>query len=347
MKKAPFCASAWKGPFGIFAALQSCCLLAAVTAAEKRKDGIETMNTYEHITDLIGGTPLLRLHSLSQNADIYAKCEFLNPVSLKDRPVFNIIEEAEQKGILKPGSTLIESTSGNTGMAIAYIAAIKGYRAILVMSEIQSIERRKIMKAFGAELVLTPKSEGTAGAKKRMHEIMDEHPEYFYVGQHYNMDNPNAHYKSTGPEIWRDTDGTVDIMVAGLGTGGTLCGSGRYLKEQKPAVRLIAVEPEEAPYISKGIFTPHRLMGLAPGFVPGTVDRGLIDDFALVAEQDAFAMCRFLARKEGLLVGISSGAVACALKRIADLPENAGKTLVGVFADSGQRYLSVDGLFEE
>ncbi len=303
------------------------------------------MNVREHITDLVGNTPLLKLHSLSDRCNLYAKCEFMNPISIKDRPVLNIITEAEQKGLLKPGATLIESTSGNTGMAIAYIAAIRGYRAILVMSEIQSVERRKIMKAFGAEFVLTPAAEGTAGAKRKMQEIIAEHPDYFYVGQHYNLDNPNAHYKTTGPEIWQDTDGMVDILVAGVGTGGTLCGTGRYLKEQKPSVQLIGVEPKTAPYISQGVFQPHRIMGLAPGFVPGTLDRSLIDGFALAGEEDAFAMCRQLALKEGVLVGITSGAVAYAMQQIAkEQPE--GTNIVGIFADTGQRYLSVEGLFE-
>lgn len=303
------------------------------------------MNVLNRITDAVGKTPLLRLHSLSSNAEIYAKCEFLNPVSLKDRPMLHIINEAERNGLLKPGATLIESTSGNTGMAIAYIAAIRGYRAILVMSEIQSIERRQIMKAFGAEFVLTSAAEGTAGAVKKMREIMAEHPEYFYIGQHGNMNNPNAHYLGTGPEVWADTDGRVDLFVAGLGTGGTLCGTGKFLKEKKAGVKIVAVEPEEAPYISRGTFTPHRMMGLAPGFVPGTLDRKVLDAFELVRTDDAFAMCRQLAAKEGVLVGITSGAVACALKRLADKPENKGKVLVGVFADTGQRYLSVEALF--
>ncbi len=303
------------------------------------------MKILDNISQAIGNTPLVKLHTLSDNANIYAKCEFLNPISIKDRPVLNIIEEAERKGIIKPGDTLIESTSGNTGMAICYIAAIKGYKAILCMSEIQSVERRQVMKAFGAEFVLTPKELGTSGARKKMYEILEEHPEYFYVGQHKNMDNPNAHYKTTGPEIWRDTDGTVDIFVAGVGTGGTLCGTGKYLKEQKESVKLVGVEPLEAPFVSKGQFKPHRIMGLAPGFMPDTLDKDIIDEWELVGEEEAFAMCRHLARHEGLLCGITSGAVACAVKRVADRPENKGKTIVCVFADSGQRYLSVDGLY--
>lgn len=303
------------------------------------------MKLFDNISQLTGNTPMIRLHSLSDNAQIYAKCEFLNPFSLKDRPVLNIIEEAEKRGDIKPGSTLIESTSGNTGMAISYLCAIKGYKAILVMSEIQSVERRQVMKAFGAEIVLTPKELGTKGAKAKMHEIMAEHPDYFYVGQHYNMDNPGAHYKTTGPELWRDTDGKLDILVAGIGTGGTLCGSGKYLKEQNPNIKTVGIEPLEAPFVSKGEFTAHKMMGLAPGFLPGTVDKAFIDEFDLVSVPEAFEMCRHLAKHEGILVGITSGAVACAMKRLADKPENKGKMIAGIMADSGQRYLSVEGLF--
>jgi cysteine synthase A len=303
------------------------------------------MKFAESITDLIGQTPLLRLKRLCPDFDVFAKCEFLNPVSLKDRPVFQIIQDAERQGRLKPGDTLIEATSGNTGMAVAWIAAIKGYRAILVMSEIQSIERRNIMKAFGAELVLTSASDGTVGARKKLKEIQAEHPEYFYVGQHVNPSNPQSHYLTTGPEIWADTDGEIDILVAGLGTGGTLCGAGRYLKEQNPDVQLIAVEPENSPYISKGIFNPHKMMGTAPGFVPETLDREFIDDFFLVSEQQAFSMCRRIASEEGVLVGITSGATAYAAMQLASRAEGNSKIIVCVFADTGQRYLSVEGLF--
>ncbi len=298
------------------------------------------------LLDLIGNTPLLKLDMFSDSATVLVKCEFFNPLSLKDRPVLHIIEQAEEKGLITKGDTIIESTSGNTGMALAYIAAIKGYKAILCMSEIQSEERKQIMRAFGAELILTPASSGTAGAKKRMHEILEEHPEYFYLGQHVNQDNPKAHYHNTGPEIWRDTNGEIDILVAALGTGGTICGAGRYLKEMDKNIKLIGVEPEESPYISKGIFKPHKMMGTAPGFVPETLDKEVIDKIELVKTEDAFSMCRKLAKSEGLLVGISSGAVACALEEIANNPENEGKVIVGVMADTGQRYLSVDGLFD-
>jgi len=303
------------------------------------------MNIFNSILETIGNTPMIRLSRIAESCHIYAKCEFLNPLSLKDRAVQQIISDAEQSGRLKPGSTLIEATSGNTGMAIAMIGAIKGYRSILVMSEIQSMERRKILKAFGANLILTPASEGTAGARSKLKEILAEHPDYFYVGQHVSPSNVKAHYLTTGPEIWHDTDGQVDILIAGLGTGGTICGSGGYLKKMKPAVQCIAVEPKESPFISQGIFHPHHIMGLAPGFVPETLDRALIDEIVLVSEDEAYENTRQLALQEGILVGISSGAVAQAAFEVARRPENSGKLIVCIFADSGQRYLSVEGLF--
>jgi len=304
------------------------------------------MKFYQDVTEMIGRTSLLKLGRLAPNQQLFAKCEFMNPLSLKDRPILQIIEDAEAEGRLSPGSTLIECTSGNTGMAVAYIAAVKGYKAILVMSEIQSVERRKVLQAFGAQLVLTPASEGTVGARRKLKEICAEHPEYFYVGQHVNPSNPKAHYCSTGPEIWEDTQGRVDVLVAGLGTGGTLCGAGRFLKEKKPSVQTVAVEPTESPYISQGIFRPHRMMGTAPGFVPETLDRSLIDEIFLVSEAEAFAMCRRIARQEGLLVGISSGATTHAALEMAQRPGYEDKVIVCIFADTGQRYLSVEGLFQ-
>ncbi len=304
------------------------------------------MKNLHSMIDMIGGTPLLRLERIFPDARIYAKCEFLNPISLKDRPILQIILEAERSGELTPGQTLIEVTSGNTGMAVAWISAIRGYQAVLVMSEIQSLERRKILKAFGAELILTPADQGTAGAREKLKQILKEHPDYFYVGQHINQANPQAHYLTTGPELWQDSGGEIDILVAGLGTGGTLCGSGRFLKEQKPGIKVVAVEPEESPTISQGIFHPHRMMGTAPGFVPETLDRELIDEYILVSEVEAFETCRKIAHQEGLLVGITSGAAAFAAARLAEKPENSGQMIVCVFADTGQRYLSVDGLFD-
>ena len=305
------------------------------------------MNVAKNLTQLIGRTPLLRLGRLAPEHEIYAKCEFMNPISLKDRPVLQIIEDAEANGRLRPGSTLVEATSGNTGMAVASLAALKGYKALLIMSEIQSIERRRVLRALGAELILTPAAEGTAGARRVLHEILAQNPDFFYIGQHVNPSNPRAHYRTTGPELWLDSDGRIDFLVAGLGTGGTLCGAGRYLKEQKPTVQTIAVEPEESPFISQGIFQPHRLMGTAPGFVPETLDRELIDEIQLVSEAEAFAACVTIARREGLLVGISSGAAAHAAMQLARRPDSAGKVIVCIFADTGQRYLSVDGLFTQ
>ncbi|MFW9995865.1 MAG: cysteine synthase A [Candidatus Odinarchaeota archaeon] len=305
------------------------------------------MKAVESILDLVGNTPLLRLERLFPDNEIYGKCEFMNPISIKDRPVLQIINDAEKGRKIKRGDTLIECTSGNTGMAVAYIAAIRGYKAVLVMSEIQSVERRQILKAFGAELVLTPAALGTAGARKKLAELCEEHPEYYYIGQHVNPSNPKAHYLTTGPELWKETGGKIDILIAGLGTGGTICGAGKYLKEKKSEIQLIAVEPFESPFISEGKFKPHRMMGTAPGFVPETLDREIIDEIILVREKDAFTTCREIARKEGLLVGISSGATCSAAKEIAERQENEGKMIVCILADTGQRYLSVDGLFNQ
>lgn len=297
------------------------------------------------VADLIGCTPLLKLERLAPGREVYAKCEFMNPLSLKDRAVRQIVEDAEAAGRLQPGSTLIECTSGNTGMAVAFLAAVKGYRAILVMSEIQSVERRRVLSALGAELVLTPAEQGTVGARQKLREICSVHPDYFYVGQHVNPSNPRAHYLTTGPELWEDTDQRLDVLVAALGTGGTICGAGRYLKEHKASVRLIAIEPAESPTISQGIFCPHRMMGTAPGFVPETLDRDFVDEIRLVSEAQAFEMCRRIAREEGLLVGISSGATAHAALEISE-QIGAEAIVVCIFADTGQRYLSVEGLFD-
>ena len=299
----------------------------------------DEIRAFGDITRMIGHTPLLEISRLAGRDGVYAKCEFMNPIAVKDRIALQIILDAEADGRLERGATLIEATSGNTGMAVAYIAAVRGYRAFLVMSEIQSVERRQVLAALGAEIVLTPAAEGTAGAKKRLMAICAEHPEYVYVGQHVNPSNPRAHELTTGPEIWEDTAGRIDTLVCALGTGGTICGAGRFLKSKNPDVRLVAVEPENSPYISQGIFRPHRIMGTAPGFVPETLDRDVIDEIVLVSEEDAFAMCRRIAREEGVLVGISSGAAACAALR------EEGEVVVTVFADSGERYLSVEGLF--
>ena len=301
------------------------------------------MRYHENILKMIGNTPMMRLGRIAPGGNIFAKCEFMNPLSLKDRAVLRIIEDAEENGELEPGQTLIECTSGNTGMAVAMIGAVKGYPVVLVMCEIQSMERRKVLRALGAELVLTPRDRGTAGAREEMKRMLTEDPNLFYIGQHVNPSNPLAHYLTTGQEIWGDMDGEIDILVAALGTGGTICGAGRFLKEMKKEIITVAVEPEESPYISKGVFRPHRMMGTAPGFVPETVDRSYIDRFELVSEKDAFSTCRRIAREEGVLVGISSGAVVYAALRIAREEEG---NIVCILADTGQRYLSVEGLFD-
>ena len=300
----------------------------------------------ENLTDLIGNTPLLALNAFAPEHRILAKCEFLNPISIKDRPVREIIARAEARGDLKPGDTIIEATSGNTGMALASIGNRLGYRVLIVMSEIQSTERRMTMKALGAELILTPAELGTKGAKAKLDELCRENPDYFYLGQHQNKDNPAAHLSGTGPEIWEATRGEIDIFIAALGTGGTITGTGSYLKKQNPAIQSIAIEPEKAPFISQGKFEPHRIMGTAPGFIPTALDSTVIDAFELISEEEAFATCREIAETEGILVGITSGANAAVARRLAQRPENKDKTIVCIFCDTGERYLSVDGLFD-
>jgi len=299
------------------------------------------------ILDLIGGTPLLALDRINAEglARIFGKCEFLNPIAVKDRPALYMILEAEKRGEIAPGSTLVEATSGNTGMALAYIGRMRGYRVVLCMSEIQSLERRRTLQALGAELVLTPRGEGTKAAKAKALEIHAATPGSFYVGQHDNMDNRKAHIETTGPELWADTEGRVDIVVGPLGTGGTLTGVAEALKPKKPTVRVVGVEPEESPFVSEGRFSPHRMMGTAPGFMPGILDRKLLDEIMLVSEDEAFHTCRELARKEGILVGISSGASVCAALKLSTNPAHADMVIVAMLCDSGERYLSVDGLF--
>jgi cysteine synthase A len=300
------------------------------------------------VLDLIGNTPLLALDRINEQGvgRLLGKCEFLNPVAIKDRPALYMIREAEARGDLAPGSTLVEATSGNTGMALAYIGRMRGYRVILCMSEIQSVERRQVLKALGAEVILTPKELGTKAAKAKALEIAADTPGSFYVGQHDNPDNRKAHVETTAQELWADTEGRIDIFVAPLGTGGTLTGVAEALKPRKPDLRIIGVEPEEAPFISQGRFAPHRMMGTAPGFLPGILDRDLLDDILLVSVPEAFRTCREVAGKEGVLVGISSGASVNAALRLASLPENEGKVIVAILCDSGERYLSVEGLFD-
>jgi cysteine synthase A len=300
------------------------------------------------VVDLIGNTPLLALDRINEGGEgqLFGKCEFLNPIAVKDRPVLWMIQEAEARGDIGPGTTLIEATSGNTGMALAYIGGMRGYRVLLCMSEIQSVERRSVLQALGAELILTPKELGTKGAKAKALEVHEATPGSFYVGQHDNPDNRKAHMKTTAVEVWDDTGGAVDAFVAPMGTGGTLCGVSEALKPRKPELRIVGVEPAEAPFISEGRFAPHRMMGTAPGFIPGILDRDLIDEILLVSEDDAFTTCRELARKEGILVGISSGASVCAALRLARSPAYDDKVIVCMLCDSGERYLSVDGLFD-
>lgn len=306
------------------------------------------MNYASSVLDLIGNTPLLALNRINPDGStrLFGKCEFLNPIAIKDRPALFMIKEAESRGELKPGSMLVEATSGNTGMALAYIGRMRGYRVILCMSEIQSIERRRVLKALGAELVLTPKAEGTKAAKAKALEIHQENPGSFYVGQHDNLDNRKAHRETTGPELWADTEGQIDIFVAPLGTGGTLTGVAEAIKPLKPGFQVFGVEPAEAPFVSEGRFAPHRMMGTAPGFMPGLVDRSLMDDIMLVTEEEAFGACRRLAAEEGILVGISAGAAVQAALRLAADPANSDKVIVAMLCDSGERYMSVDGLFQ-
>jgi len=300
------------------------------------------------ILDLIGNTPLLALDRINEGggARVLAKCEFFNPVAIKDRPALWMIREAEKRGDIRPGTTLVEATSGNTGMALAYIGRMLGYRVVLCMSEMQSVERRRVLQALGAELILTPGADGTKGAKAKAMEIHASTPDSFYVCQHDNMDNRLAHISTTSEEIWRDTEGQVDVFVAPLGTGGTLCGVAEAIKPRKPALRVVGVEPRESPFISEGRFAPHRMMGTAPGFVPGVLDRDLIDEICLVSEDEAFETCRELARAEGILVGISSGASVHAALEMGRRPEFEGKLIVCMLCDSGERYLSVEGLFD-
>jgi len=303
------------------------------------------VKTYDRITDLIGGTPLLKLTNYNRlnslGATIYGKLEYFNPAgSVKDRIAKAMIDDAEAKGILKPDSVIIEPTSGNTGIGLAAVAAARGYRIILTMPETMSIERRNLLKAYGAELVLTEGAKGMKGAIEKAHEIAAEIPHSFIPSQFTNVANPEAHRRTTGPEIWEDTDGKVDIFVAGVGTGGTISGVGQYLKEKNPAVRIVAVEPAGSPVLSQGTSGPHKIQGIGAGFVPDTLDTAVYDEIIAVDNEDAFDTGRTLARKEGLLVGISSGAAVWAATELAKRPENKGKIIVALLPDTGERYLS-------
>lgn len=300
---------------------------------------------YKSVEELIGKTPLLELTHLEQkmglNANLLAKVEALNPGgSAKDRVAKRMVEDAEKAGILKEGATIIEPTSGNTGIGLAVMAAARGYRAIIVMPDTMSMERRLLMTAFGAELVLTEGAKGMAGAIEKAEELAKKIPNSFIPGQFDNPSNPAAHYDTTGPEIWEDTDGKVDIFVAGIGTGGTLTGVGRYLKEKNPNVKIIGVEPASSPLLTKGTAGPHGLQGIGANFVPSILDTELYDEVLTVTEEEAYEAGRALARKEGLLAGISAGAAVHAAAEVAKRPENAGKNVVVLLPDTGDRYLS-------
>ncbi|MFN2241542.1 MAG: PLP-dependent cysteine synthase family protein [Anaerolineae bacterium] len=299
------------------------------------------------LTDLIGNTPMLRLNRLAAGLDveILAKLEMFNPYSLKDRPALYIIEEAERAGQLAPGGTIVEASSGNAGTALTYIGRLKGYRVIICMSELMSDEHKQLMRALGAELVLTPAESGIRGSREKAQEIAASLPNAIYTEQHHNPANAKSHRETTAEEIWRDTGGRVDIFVHGLGSCGTMSGVAQVLKERKPSVRCIGIEPEGAALMSRGEFKPHRLLGIGPGFVPALFDRELMDEIVTVSVEDAFATCRRIAAEEGLMVGITSGASAFIALDLARQPENAGKTIVIVFADAGQAYMSVEGLF--
>ena len=303
------------------------------------------MRVYRKITDLIGGTPLLELTNYEKanelNAKIYAKREYFNTAgSVKDRIAKAMLDDAEEKGLLKPGAVIIEPTSGNTGIGLASVAASRGYKVILTMPETMSVERRNLLKAYGAVLVLTEGTKGMPGAIAKAKELAEQTPNSYIPSQFTNPANPAVHLKTTGPEIWADTDGKVDIFVAGVGTGGTLSGVGAYLKSQNPNVKVVAVEPATSPVLSGGKAGPHKIQGIGAGFVPDTLNTDIYDEILPVQNEDAFATDRALARSEGVLVGISSGAAVFAAAQLAKRPENAGKVIVALLPDTGERYLS-------
>ena len=302
-------------------------------------------NIATNMTELIGRTPLLALERYTQALKlpvrILGKLEARNPAgSVKDRIAKAMIEDAEAKGILTKGATIVEPTSGNTGIGLSAVGAAKGYRVILTMPDTMSVERRVLLKAYGAELVLTPGAEGMKGAIAKAKELAEQTPGAVVLGQFSNAANPAAHYATTGPEIWQDTDGKVDILVAGVGTGGTVSGTGRYLKEQNPQVKVVAVEPSGSPMLSKGVAGPHKIQGIGAGFVPDTLDRSVYDEVIAIDNEQAFAAAKSIARLQGVLVGISSGAAVAAATKLAQRPENNAKTIVVLLPDTGERYLS-------
>lgn len=303
-------------------------------------------NIKNAVTELIGRTPLLRLHKMEERfgaaAELVAKVEFFNPAgSVKDRVGYNMVLEAEKEGRLKPGGVIIEPTSGNTGVGIAMTAAARGYKAVMVMPESMSVERRTLLAALGAELVLTDKALGMQGSVDKAKELAKELPGAIIAGQFDNPANPQAHYETTGPEIWEDTDGCVDILVSAFGTGGTVSGIGRYLKEKNPAVKVVAVEPAASPLLSEGKAGAHKIQGIGANFIPSVLDRSVIDEVMTVSDEDALDTMKAVAASEGLLVGISSGAAVFAAGQIAARPENAGMRLVVILPDTGERYLSI------
>ncbi|HIR12894.1 MAG TPA: cysteine synthase A [Candidatus Choladousia intestinavium] len=303
------------------------------------------MAYYKSVTELIGRTPLLELTALEKqhkaSAKILAKVEGMNPAgSIKDRAALSMILDAEKKGILKEGSVIIEPTSGNTGIGLACAAAARGYRLMIVMPDTMSQERQNMMKAYGAEVLLSKGSEGMSGAIKKAEDLANEIPGAWIAGQFVNPANPQIHYETTGPEIWEDTQGEVDIFVAGVGTGGTITGAGSFLKEKNPQIRIIAVEPADSPVLSKGISGPHKIQGIGAGFVPEILKKEILDEIITVENEDAFRTGKEIARKEGLLTGISAGAAVYAALSLAKRPENAGKTIVVILPDNGDRYLS-------
>lgn len=306
---------------------------------------------FKGVQELIGNTPLLEIGNIQREqaleARVLVKLEYLNPAgSVKDRIAANMIRKAEESKALKPGATIIEPTSGNTGIGLAALAASRGYRLILTMPETMSVERRNILKAYGAQIVLTEGARGMAGAIEKAEELKAQIPGSFLAGQFENPANPETHIQTTGPEIWRDTDGRVDLFVAGVGTGGTITGVGRYLKEQNPDIRIVAVEPADSPVLSGGTAGPHKLQGIGAGFVPRVLDTGIYDEIFTAGAEESFAAAKLLAHREGILVGISSGAALSAALTLAKRPENRGKTIVALLPDSGDRYYSTP-LFEQ
>lgn len=310
------------------------------------------MTIYKNVTELIGNTPVMELSNLEKEvglkAQLLAKVEFFNPAgSVKDRIAKRMIEKAEEQGLLKKGATIIEPTSGNTGIGLASVCASKGYKAIFTMPETMSVERRNLLKAYGAKIVLTPGSQGMKGAIAKAKELQESTPNSLIPSQFTNLENPQAHYETTGPELWEQTDGKIDIFVAGVGTGGTISGTGKYLKEKNPNIKIVAVEPEGSPVLSQGKAGPHGIQGIGAGFVPDTLNTQIYDEIITVTNENAYNTGRAIAQKEGLLVGISSGASVYAAIQLAKRPENEGKRIVALMPDTGERYLSTPMFTQE